>query len=148
MGGQEKKCEGCGDKFYTTYSHKEYCGKKCRGLDYRRRMGREIIGTTIPSGTTGAISELVVSADLMGKGWAVFRAMSPSCFCDLVAVDGQNHIKRIEVRTGYRSQVSGKVSYPKQRNGEIDLFGVVDRNSRQVWYIDLDGNEVSLWEGE
>lgn len=56
----------------------------------------------IPRGTTGAVSELRVAADLLERGYEVFRAVSPSCSCDLAVLkDGK--LVRVEVRTGYES---------------------------------------------
>lgn len=55
----------------------------------------------LPTGTVGAINELRVSVDLMARGYAVFRALSPSCPCDLAILKDDNLI-RVEVKTGYR----------------------------------------------
>jgi Holliday junction resolvase-like predicted endonuclease len=50
-------------------------------------------------GNTGAVSELVVCADLLKKGYEVFRSVSPSSSCDLIVLkDGKT--LTIEVRTG------------------------------------------------
>lgn len=79
-------------------AHAKYCGKACyrNHANANFRPGEPKI--TTPA-TTGAISELVAASDLMRKGYHVFRAMSPSCPCDLIAFD-KNGIKKVEVRTG------------------------------------------------
>lgn len=56
------------------------------------------VASIISSSTVGAVGELRVAADLLTKGFEVFRALSPTCSCDLLAMkDGR--IIRIECRT-------------------------------------------------
>ena len=67
---------------------------------------------TISSGKTGTISELLIAADLLRRGFDVFRAVSQSCSCDLAVLrDGK--LYRIEVKTATRS-ISGHLHYPKK----------------------------------
>jgi PD-(D/E)XK endonuclease len=47
---------------------------------------------------TGAMSELKVCADLMNKGFDVFRAVAQNASCDIVAIRN-NQVIRVEVRT-------------------------------------------------
>jgi hypothetical protein len=74
----------------------------------------------LPAGTVGAISEILAAADLMKRGYDVFRALSPSCSCDLIAIAAGQPPLRIEVRTGNRSPVTGHLSFP--RNGHSRKF--------------------------
>lgn len=53
----------------------------------------------LDTGQLGTVAELRVSADLIKLGYHVFRALSPSCPCDLVIVRGVE-VLRVEVRTG------------------------------------------------
>lgn len=57
--------------------------------------------TDLAPGDVGALGELVVSADLMRRGYAVFRALSPSCPCDLIAMK-DDKLLRVEVTKGRR----------------------------------------------
>jgi len=51
---------------------------------------------------TGTISELVVAADLMAKGYEVFRGLCAQSSCDLITLkDGQ--FQRVEVKTDNRN---------------------------------------------
>jgi Holliday junction resolvase len=44
------------------------------------------------------MSELFVCFDLLKNGYSVFRSVSPSCFCDVIAIkDGI--VKKFEIRT-------------------------------------------------
>jgi hypothetical protein len=106
--------------------------------------GKEFLGEIqISPGTVGAIAEMIVSAQFLSNGYSVFRALSQSCFCDLIVIKGTT-IKRVEVRTGYRYPSTGKLSFPKKTHGEIDLFAVYERNTGKVYLLDLQQNIVSF----
>ena len=78
----------------------------------------------IPTGTVGAMAELIVSIDLMKKGFSVFRAMSPACNFDLVALKDEI-LYSFEVRTGYRNKVNNTVNYPKKKEDKAQYYSVV-----------------------
>lgn len=107
-------CTVCGNGFTPVYqAHKraKYCSQECRRkqeLINNGRSGKYIQG--IPSATVGAINELKAASFLMERGWNVFRALSPACFCDLVAFKEGDETMFVEVRTGYISY-KGKMSY-------------------------------------
>lgn len=61
----------------------------------------------------GALSELRACADLVDKGWNVYRAVTPDNEADLVISKG-SVMKRIEVRTGSYSQATGALQYPRR----------------------------------
>lgn len=134
-------CRIDGTKFSSQQPNAVYCSIDCRNKSYAERQGR-ISDIKIPSGTAGAISEILVSADLMAKGYAVFRALSMSCFCDIISIKDKN-IYRIEVRTGYISG-SGTVSFDHNTHGEIDLFGVYVPRKKECYYFNNDKNQVYL----
>lgn len=108
--------------------HALYCSDRCSTQHYNDRNYHSVGKLDIPTGTIGAISELVISADLLRRGFAVFRAVSPSCSCDLAVLkDGK--LFRVEVTTGY--VVAGKLSHSKKKDkGKWDLLGIVDRQGR------------------
>ena len=86
----------------------------------------------IPTGTVGAVSELLVAADLLARGAAVFRAMSPSCPCDLAILAGER-LLRVEVKTGH-VMPSGSLSYGRPTSG-FDVLAVVIRATGEVRYF-------------
>lgn len=137
------KCAECGNDGSSTQPHAKMCSERCR-LTYwgkrSRRLAERFRG--ISTATTGAVSELVVSAHLLQRGFAVFRALSASCFCDLIAIK-DNVIHKIEVRTGYKS-ISGIMSFPKKTNGDITCFAVYERNEGSVTFYTPGGKEFSL----
>lgn len=124
----------CGVEKHTNIANQKICSDACRKGWYGRYS--PVNGVKIPSGTVGAISELVVCSDLLKTGYSVFRSVSPSCFCDLIAIrDGV--VKKIEVRTGYRG-VNGKILFPKNThttNGKPTDFAVYIRSENTVEYI-------------
>ncbi len=81
------------------------------------------------------MSELLVSADLIRRGFDVFRALSPHSGCDLIAIHtrdrGNGHaVQRVEVKTGsYKN--TGEPTYPKPRKDEdYDILAIVLPDNR------------------
>lgn len=98
-----RACVVCEKLFAPYHKATKYCSPLCRNKAYSVAQPRPetFVNQDVKHGTIGAISELVAASYLMGKGWMVFRALSPSCFCDLVAYkDGEKMF--IEVRTARR----------------------------------------------
>lgn len=103
------------------------CRKGC--FVYKRPYGR-----ALPTGTTGAIAELAVAADLMRRGFAVFRALSSHCECDLVVLVNKRSI-RVEVRSGYRN-LDGVVKCPRQAKdeGRSDVYAIYLHDENLITY--------------
>lgn len=79
-----------------------FCGKACARL---WRGGRiiELNGLRPPlsSGHIGALHELLACADLIRRGYEVFRAVSPASPFDLI-IFSKRGMERVEVRTAVR----------------------------------------------
>lgn len=71
----------------------------------------------------GAIGELRVSADLLARGYDVFRAVSPCAKVDLVALKGGRTI-RVEVKTGAYSGLKGKVYHIPLNPSRFDVLAI------------------------
>jgi hypothetical protein len=95
------------------------------------------MGSGLPSGTTGAISELLVSSDLLRRGYAVFRALSPSCSCDLAILKG-GRLFRVEVRTAYRHQKTRRLFYPKVDPEKSDIAALVVGGTEIIYIPELE----------
>jgi PD-(D/E)XK nuclease superfamily protein len=95
--------------------------------------------STAHRGTQG---ELLVCCDLLGKGYDVYRSVSPSAKCDLVAIK-PGVILRIEVRTGTIYPANGRISYGTERLTPefTDLVAVVLRG-KDILYLNCDQVEV------
>jgi hypothetical protein len=59
---------------------------------------------SLSTGTKGAINEMAVCVDLMKRGFHVYRAISPSCPCDLVIWFGPT-VLRVEVKGAYYNRL-------------------------------------------
>lgn len=115
------------------------CSKKCaREREYVD--GYKVLNPGLPgvsSGTVGAIAELVVTVWLFRRGWSVFRAVSPACKCDLIAMRN-GALLRVEVATAYLSK-SGRRSWGKKNASyEYDTLAAVVGDS--IEWFDREGN--------
>lgn len=106
-------------------SQARYCSADCRRtVQVNPYTSPYTGGLKLPTGTSGAISELRVCCDLLAHGFEVFRAVSPSCSCDL-AILRDGRLLRIEVRTGYVHKFSGKQSTNRPKTtGKFDLLAI------------------------
>jgi hypothetical protein len=121
----EKECPVCKNNFSTNRLDKKYCSKPCqdKAKDDRCILQPAYDINNTSTNTTGAISELEVSADLLKKGYEVFRAVSPSCSCDLIAHKNGKLLK-IEVRTGSINVVT-KTKLVNRSNFRADILAAV-----------------------
>lgn len=136
-------CASCEVFFSTRYANARYCSNPCRKEFEGRKWGRSS-DKSISSGTVGAIAEMAVAVDLMEKGYAVFRALSPSCLCDLIAIkDGK--VLRVEVRTGYKGEKE-KTSFPLaiRDPGRQDVFGIYIRARGTIEYFNPNKEPTDL----
>lgn len=107
----------------------KYCSDLCKVARQKEqwREQNERPEIRIASGTVGAIGELRAAAELLSKGYEVFRAVSQSCSCDL-AILKDDELLRVEVRTGFYSP-NGKLSYNRGRDrassAKYDVMAVV-----------------------
>jgi hypothetical protein len=115
-----RACKRCGgdiaDNRRTTAV---YCSDLCR----KRSKISVTVYPGVTTGTAGAISELRAACDLMRSGYPTFRALSPSCPCDLIVLTMLGPV-RIEVRT---QCVGVKSTYLKSSKdkGRQDVFAFV-----------------------
>lgn len=102
-----------------------FCEFRCRQLAERERYYKTLSLTkslSVSSSTVGAIGELRVSVDLMSRGFSVFRALSPTCPADLVALRG-GICKLVEVKTV--TENGGQISRPMTKGGQFDVLAMV-----------------------
>ena len=104
--------------------HRKYCSARCYKLSRSKHYREGNPAPELTAGTMGAISECLVIVDLLSKKFDVFRAISPSAKCDLVAFKNGN-ILRVEVTTGHYTSESKNVTYPKHNPDNYDIVAVV-----------------------
>jgi hypothetical protein len=116
----------CQNEFTPNGRKRRFCSKRCRIASHNSPYISPYPG--LPTGTVGAIAELRVSADLLARGYEVFRALSSHCSCDL-AVLKNNQLQRVEVRTAYANPRTKKVycTLPKVNRREILAKVLPDR---------------------
>lgn len=93
----------------------------------------------------GTISELVVAADLMRKGYEVFRALCGQSSCDLIAMKG-GEFQRVEVKTG----TSRDISMLRRQVGQFDIAAFYCPDTGEIHYgsaFDLKSLKDSLLSG-
>lgn len=92
--------------------------------------------------TVGAVSELVACADLMRRGYHVFRALSPSCPSDLLVYrydpDRWRMVDalRIQVRTAWTSGEAIHFRLKESDRGKFDVLALVLHDDR-VYYAPM-----------
>ena len=134
-----KMCPVCNLPYSTNRENKKHCSLTCRKVadiacyqDYRESSGMQA-KNDFSTGTTGAIHELVVCVELMKKGFHVFRALSPSCPCDVLCMTNTKTL-RIEITTGTRGKLGGE-SFPKKSDRYLyDYLAVVFHDGSISWY--------------
>jgi len=129
-----KTCEECEkdlEGIRPRNPRRKFCSPKCARISYIKMYAGNNPIKGISAGTVGAVNELVVSIDLLRKGFAVFRAISPCCPVDLaVLIDGK--LIKIEVTTGYVTP-KGKLVFPRHHGGH-DVMAVVVGES-EIHYL-------------
>jgi hypothetical protein len=128
-------CVECGKDFTNTNGLRKYCTETCRRKQSMKRS-RELNPTDeLPSGKTGAVSELLVCAHLLRLGFDVFRAVSQSAPCDIIATKG-NDVRRIEVRTGWRKRDGTLKAYIDDgQKHKYDHMCVVSTDGTEIFFV-------------
>lgn len=112
-----RNCIVCNQTFAPYRSYQMKCtSAKC--AEMQKTTPDWGVGTS----TLGALTELIVSVDLMKKGYEVFRALSPHCSCDLLAMK-QGVVLKVEVRTA-RRRFPGGIYYPKSKVIGVQIAAV------------------------
>ena len=131
-----RNCRHCGKELVVgEWKSIMYCSNVCRKeyliKKYQPSKDYEL-EHPLSSSTKGAINEYVVAIDLLRRGYAVFRACSPACKCDLVAWKNDRFL-RVEVKTGSFREHSNWANYfghGKAKKINYDLLAIVVDHSR------------------
>ena len=119
-------CECCKKEFTPKFRRTRFCSMKCSRRSYydKNYTPSEYEQAHIGRSNVGAANELKVAADLMLRGFDVFRALSPQCSCDLAILRG-GKLLRVEVRSGRPAKNRKKPFWAKPKKGKSDLFALV-----------------------
>jgi hypothetical protein len=140
-------CVQCGKKVETHCSWQKFCSDKCGRL-YKEKQNNDVrykfVNDDVNTGTIGAMHELLVCYNLMGRGYQVFRSMSPASPFDLICIKDSRSL-RVEVKT---LQIHNNAIYiPShiRKNAGIvyDILAVVCYGEK-ITYFDDKLSEVEL----
>lgn len=90
--------------------NQRFCSHDCS----RKYHGHAQDWAGLHKSTVGAIHELRVAVDLLTKGYEVFRAVTPTGSCDLLALKDRKTF-RVEVRAAYENTETGRIAHSKAR---------------------------------
>lgn len=135
------KCITCSKSFESSWNHAVTCSVECRKEKDLVRSGRKGY-ENISSGTAGAITEMLIASDLMKNEFSVFRALSPACFCDLIAVKN-GKIFRVEVKTAYRSK-NGNIGTSPTVSSNYDVLGLYIRQEDRIFYRNNEKQDMDI----
>ena len=124
-------CGVCKKGFVQTYKNK-YCSEVCRKININSRITDHY---NLSPGTIGALNELKVCADLMIKGYNVFRCVSPNSPHDLI-ISNDERILRVEVTTGTK-HVSGNISHAGKTDRDFDILAIVVFSGEIIYKPDI-----------
>ena len=137
------KCQYCNKQIprEEVGRNTKYCSARC---SHAASLARYLTGRNthkkddVATATTGAIHELLICVDLMWRGYHVFRAQSPCCPCDVIAmIDGDTY--KVEVTTGKKT-MDGRCSYPrKNERYDFDILAVVFRDGDIAYFLNTPG---------
>lgn len=129
-----KRCLVCKREFVIKVVTQKYCSDRCKKIAAAQRAGRRsILAKSLPSGTVGAISELLVAEWLMKKGYDVYRALSPASKSDL-AISKNGTFAKVEVKTGYKGE-TGRITFPQKPTEDAHIFAVVLHNTNEIVFL-------------
>lgn len=104
-----------------------------------RRLTRAGLANAL---SIGAYGEMIVCADLLSRGFDVFRSVSPSAKCDIVAIGRfTGKTFRIESRMG-RVQPKGKLQFNSRGWQGYDLLAVVVDMTKVIYKPDTAYREL------
>lgn len=117
----QQVCITCGETLKQNPARtRKYCSGKCRSEAYFGKPPPFSLHT----GDKGALSEMLACADLLKRGFHVFRAISPSAPCDLIAMKGTRLI-RVEVTTVRRATTGVHYNHKRHKSEKYDVLAFV-----------------------
>lgn len=123
---EKSPCQWCGEINLNRISSAKYCSKSCVNESAKAQRKSQNNFTDINRNKIGALSEILACADLLRNGFDVFRSVSPSASCDIIAYF-KNKVYRIEVTTGYFN-IAGNPAWPRKDQEKFDILMVIFKN--------------------
>lgn len=129
---------------------KRFCSVGCARENYRAKarlaastlFDQPVRNEAIHTSSKGAAHELAVCADLLMRGYHVFRSVSPGCPCDLITMrDGI--LTRIEVKTLTPNFDLVTFVRSLRKNHQFDVVAIV-LSTAQIIYCSPTGERIDL----
>ena len=124
--GMKPRCRECGAELQRPISQKggrppsSFCKDECR-REFWRKAKLTVQG--VNRQTVTAIHEMLATADLLKRGFQVYRAMSPDCECGLVALRA-GRCYRVATRSGYMAENGHGVPTSRPADGTFDILAI------------------------
>lgn len=137
-------CSVCSKPFLRTTNTQRFCSAFCKRRHHREQAkSKNAAPLDIAPASVGAIGELQVSADLLAKGYSVYRSVSPSAPADLVALKNGECVL-VEVTTGFRNG-NGALGYKRHDHCAhiFDVVAVVERDGKITYIPELPNSASS-----
>lgn len=132
---EERECVRCKKIFIARNWNNIICinCKKTKEDTWQMKLKRN--NKNVATGTVGAVGELIIATDLLKRGYEVFRALSPSCSCDL-AILRNKKLLLVEVKTGHRNATIDGFGFQKSKaKNQPDIYAVVLNGPEEIIYI-------------
>ena len=123
----DRKCKTCGKDIINRIAGAVYCGEPCRRKAYKRPVKSSFIDLPdLGHGNSGAYTELLVSLDLMSKGYYVYRNLSAHGPCDLIILNkNTGTMAKVEATSGQVSTNTGQITWPPRNNNhQFDYLAI------------------------
>ena len=125
------QCDQCGEVYERATVRQRFCGPRC-STAYHESQSKipaytPAYGDGLPFPTKGALSELRACVDLLGRGFHVYRSMSPSSPWDLVVAIPSGRMLRVEVKSAVVNK-NGTVSGGSFKCNVFDAVCYVTRD--------------------
>jgi len=125
-------CLNCQQLMKSVLPHKKYCCKGCQRKYLNKQLGFEKYDDeNLNNNVRGAMNEMIVCADLIRKGFEVFKALTNNS-CDM-AILMKKVLYRVEVTTGNIYCKNGRVHMPMKDKNKHDILAVVLKNGSIVY---------------
>lgn len=110
-----------------------FCSNLCALAHRQSQKLPNGVADCVSIGGVGAIGELLVCADLLRRGYDVFRSVSPNGPFDVVACSGDRTI-RIEVKVCAEYMDGSRVTRKREPDNPFDVIAMVYLNSGSIVY--------------
>lgn len=104
--------------------------RRSPGTAFVNTVKERYLGVKLTAQSAGAAGELIVCADLMYRGWHVYRCVSAHAPADLIIWRAETFL-RVECRSGRR--LYGKLTYAQPNDRIFDVLAIIDTD-RSIEY--------------